>query len=86
MSRDNTMISEETAPDRRTMVKLAAVTAGLAAVPSTLAQVIDAGGQQRLNIGLIGCGGRGTGAAYNAMDASPDARVVAMADVFPDSL
>ncbi len=68
------------------MVKLAATAAGLAAVPATLAQAIDARGQQRLNIGLIGCGGRGTGAAYNAMDASPEARVVAMADVFDDSL
>ncbi len=80
------MNQEDTNPDRRTMVKLAATAAGLAAVPATLAQAIDARGQQRLNIGLIGCGGRGTGAAYNAMDASPEARVVAMADVFDDSL
>lgn len=80
------MNREDTNPDRRTMVKLAATAAGLAAVPATLAQAIDARGQQRLNIGLIGCGGRGTGAAYNAMDASPEARVVAMADVFDDSL
>ena len=68
------------------MVKLAATAAGLATVPGALAQAIDVGGQQRLNIGLIGCGGRGTGAAYNAMDASEEARVVAIADVFDDSL
>ena len=76
----------DTSPDRRTMVKVAATAAGLVAVPSALAHALDAGGSQRLNIGLIGCGGRGTGAAYNAMDASPEARVVAMADVFDDSL
>jgi len=39
-----------------------------------------------LKIGVIGCGGRGTGAAVNALEASPDAALVALADVFPDRL
>ncbi len=37
-----------------------------------------------LRIGVIGCGGRGTGAALNALEASPDCTVVALGDVFPD--
>jgi predicted dehydrogenase len=37
-----------------------------------------------LAVGVIGCGGRGTGAAFDALAASPDTRVVALADLFPD--
>jgi len=35
-----------------------------------------------LRVGLIGCGGRGTGAAVNALNADKNARLVAMADAF----
>jgi myo-inositol 2-dehydrogenase/D-chiro-inositol 1-dehydrogenase len=38
----------------------------------------------RLKAGLIGCGGRGRGAAQNFLDAGPNLQVVALADVFPD--
>ena len=37
-----------------------------------------------IRIGLIGCGGRGTGAAVNAMNAGKDVRLVAMADMFEE--
>ena len=39
-----------------------------------------------IKIGLIGCGGRGSGAAANAMNAGKDVRLVAMADIFDDRL
>jgi predicted dehydrogenase len=39
-----------------------------------------------LKIGLIGCGGRGTGAAYQASMADPNVMITAMADIFPDRL
>lgn len=39
-----------------------------------------------LKAGLIGCGGRGTGAAENFLDAGPNLQVVALADVFPDKV
>ncbi|MCD7852119.1 MAG: Gfo/Idh/MocA family oxidoreductase [Parabacteroides sp.] len=35
---------------------------------------------------LIGCGGRGIGAAFNFLDAGNDVSVVALADLFPDKL
>ena len=41
-----------------------------------------AGGSDMLRVGLIGCGGRGSGAAVNALNADKNARLVAMADVF----
>ena len=39
-----------------------------------------------LRIGLIGCGGRGTGAAAQALAADPSVKLVAMADAFGDRL
>ena len=39
-----------------------------------------------LKAGLIGCGGRGTGAAINFLSAGPNLQLVAMADVFEDRL
>lgn len=37
-----------------------------------------------LKAGLIGCGGRGRGAAQNFLDAGPNLQIVALADLFPD--
>lgn len=39
---------------------------------------------QIIKIGLVGCGGRGTGALFEALNASPNVRVVAIADAFED--
>ncbi len=39
-----------------------------------------------LKVGLIGCGGRGTGAAYQATMADPNVVLTAMADIFKDTL
>ena len=45
-----------------------------------------AGGEQRLRVGLVGCGGRGTGAAIQAIQADPAVRVVAIGDMFADQV
>ena len=39
-----------------------------------------------LRIGLVGCGGRGTGAAVNALRADPNVKLVALGDTFADHL
>jgi myo-inositol 2-dehydrogenase/D-chiro-inositol 1-dehydrogenase len=39
---------------------------------------------KKMKVGLIGCGGRGTGAAFNSLEAHPSTRIVALADLFPD--
>jgi predicted dehydrogenase len=43
-------------------------------------------GSDTLRVGLIGCGGRGTGAAGQALHADKNAVLVAMADVFPEPI
>jgi len=48
---------------------------------------VHAGGTETLDVALIGCGGRGTGAAQNALaTTSGPIRLTAMADVFSDRL
>ncbi|MCG2587500.1 Gfo/Idh/MocA family protein [Rhodohalobacter sulfatireducens] len=39
-----------------------------------------------IRAGLVGCGGRGTGAAINFLDAGPNLEIVALGDVFQDQL
>lgn len=41
---------------------------------------------ERIRVGVIGCGGRGTGAARDCVKASPDVEIVALGDLFPDRL
>jgi predicted dehydrogenase len=69
---------------RRSFLKASAVAAGSATL--TLAPAVHAGGSDILRIGLIGCGGRGTGAAENALNADPNLRLVALGDTFKDQV
>jgi predicted dehydrogenase len=59
-------------------------TGALAGIP--LASVITARGnvaeQNKIKIALVGCGGRGTGAAVNALSTKGPTQLVALADVF----
>src|SRR5687767_2457101 len=53
---------------------------------SVVASSLSAGRKPTLKVGLIGCGGRGTGAAAQALQADPDVLLTAMGDVFVDRL
>lgn len=44
------------------------------------------GGKETLRVALVGCGGRGTGAAVQALNVKEDVKLVAMADAFRDRL
>lgn len=63
---------------------LASSAAGAALGSLALARSVHAAGSDVIKIGLIGCGGRGSGAAANALNAGTDVRLVALADVFED--
>jgi len=69
------------------------VRSGVAAVVgSTLASQFPAGANafygvdDTIKVGLIGCGGRGTGAAIQALKAASNTKLVAMADAFSDRI
>ncbi len=61
---------------------LGTAAAGAAVAGLSLARSAHAAGSDVIRVGLIGCGGRGTGAAAQAMHADPGVRLVAMGDVF----
>ena len=62
-------------------------TAAAAAAASALhVPLVHSAGSDVLKVGLIGCGGRGTGAAEQALNADPNVKLVAMGDAFPDRL
>jgi predicted dehydrogenase len=56
---------------------------GNAKLPEMLNEAPDG---RVLRAGLIGCGGRGTGAAINFLDAGPNLQIVALGDLFQDKL
>lgn len=74
---------------RRKFIKTAGLaTAGTILVPraSLGSRSIWTGNSNTLKVGLIGCGGRGTGAAGEALNADPNVILTAMADAFEDQL
>ena len=63
---------------RRDFIKLGATAAAVAAIPTA----VHAAGNDAIRVGLIGCGGRGTGAAKDCLEADKSVRVVAVGDYF----
>ena len=64
---------------RRNFLKTSA--AGVAALSVAVPRV-HAGESDLIKVGLIGCGGRGRGAAANTLNADPNTKIVAVADAF----
>ena len=71
---------------RRTFLKSSAAVVAAGAATASLPLAVYAAGSDLLRIGLIGCGGRGTGAAGQALHADKNVKLVAMADAFADRL
>ena len=72
--------------NRRQFLKTSAVLGGLAASQWAVAQQAQVAGSDLLRVGLVGCGGRGTGAAAQALKADRNVKLVAMGDAFSDRL
>jgi myo-inositol 2-dehydrogenase / D-chiro-inositol 1-dehydrogenase len=82
MTPENTLLG---ASNRRSfLIKSGSVAAAVAMAP--LARPVHAAGSDGLKLALVGCGGRGAGAANQALSADPGVRLVAMADIFPNRL
>jgi len=79
-------------PNRREFLKTSSVAAagtslvGSLAAASSFAGTIHNSVDDTLRVGLIGCGGRGTGAASQALNADKNVKLVAMGDAFADRL
>ena len=85
---DSIQNKEETNSTRRQFIKSssAAVAAGVALPSFSIPQKTFAANDETIRVGLIGCGGRGTGAASQAMKADSNVMLTAMGDMYPDRL
>jgi myo-inositol 2-dehydrogenase / D-chiro-inositol 1-dehydrogenase len=79
-------MGDKKATSRRDFMKdTSAIAAGMALAGGlNIAQTAHAAGSDQLKICLIGCGGRGLGAAVDCLSASENIKLVAVADAFED--
>ncbi len=72
---------------RRNFVKKSTASAAvLAGLTSAASSRVHAAGSDKLRVGLLGCGGRGAGAAVNILRAAENIELFALADLFGDKL
>jgi predicted dehydrogenase len=76
------MSEKHSSLSRRDFLNASAATAALVATGN----YAHAQSSDTIKVGLIGCGGRGTQAAMNAVEAAPNVEIVAMGDLFKDRL
>lgn len=82
----NSSDSATKTPSRRGFLKCSGSALAAGSLFSAIAARSFAGEDNTIKVGLVGCGGRGTGAAVNALRTKGPTRLVAMADVFEDRL
>jgi Predicted dehydrogenases and related proteins len=79
--------TNQLANSRREFVKQSSLLAGgLLAAPLLSKANYFSGADDTIKVALIGCGGRGTGAAMQALLSKQNVKLVAMADAFRDNL
>ncbi len=76
-------MSTQNPMSRRSFLKVSAATTASLMASGNFAY---AAGSDVLKVGLVGCGGRGTGAARDAVVGADNVRITAMADLFEDRL
>ena len=69
---------------RRQFLQASAAAGAGAVLGEGIARSAHVAGGETLKVGLVGCGGRGRGAALQALTADPNAKLVALADAFED--
>ena len=62
------------------------VAGGLIATPFLSRANYFSGADDTIKVAVIGCGGRGTGAAMQALSSKQNVKIVAMCDAFKDNL
>jgi myo-inositol 2-dehydrogenase / D-chiro-inositol 1-dehydrogenase len=84
----NEASKDQSPGSRREFLKLstATIVGGALAGSLSIARTAHAAGDDTIKIALIGCGGRGTGAAKQALSTKGKVKLIAMADAFEDRL
>src|SRR6266568_1486180 len=79
--------SSDLLTSRRDFLKTSVFASGVLAAPGILPRTLFAKeNSDTLRVGLIGCGGRGTGAAGQALNADKNVVLTAMGDAFESQL
>lgn len=75
-------------PSRRSFLQQSGsiLAAGAAIGSLAVPRAVHAAGSDVLRVGLVGCGGRGTGAASQALQADQNVQLTAVGDVFADKI
>jgi myo-inositol 2-dehydrogenase / D-chiro-inositol 1-dehydrogenase len=71
---------------RRDFIKTTSAATVATAIGGLVVPGAYAAGSDTLKVGVVGCGGRGTGAAEQILRAGPGVKLVALGDVFKDRL
>ena len=74
------------ASSRRDFLKTTGSAAAALPFAGTMAPFAHGAGADKLKIGLVGCGGRGSGALLNALNADPGTVLWALGDAFADQV
>ena len=74
----------KTGLSRRQFLRNSAIITGGLALTSVLPRRVWAGVTDTIRVGVIGCGGRGSGAARDCIKAATGVKIVALADAFTD--
>ena len=81
------MDSSQGSTSRREFIKTSSKSAAISALANVAIPAVHAAGSDLIQIALVGCGGRGGGAAANALAVKRGpVKLVAMADLFPERL
>lgn len=93
MSKQRTSEPRKTELTRREFVKLSAATSVLTLAGGCATFSGRGPGilrpehrPEKIRVGVVGCGGRGTGAAFDCVNAAPNIEIVALGDLFADHL
>lgn len=80
------MTTKKTLSRRKFVKESSLVTGGIILAPSMLTASTYSKKENTLKLAVVGCGGRGTGAAAQALKADDNVKLVAMSDAFQDRL
>src|SRR4051812_6526093 len=81
------MTHPEKTTSRREFLKTSSKIAAASALAGVALPHVHAQGSDQIRVALVGCGGRGSGAAVDAMTAKKGSvKIAAMADVFNDRM
>lgn len=80
-------MNDQKLPSRRQFIKTTGRLAAVGALAGVAVPYVHAAGNETLQLALVGCGGRGTGAVHDAISVkNGPVKLIAMADVFQNRL